>query len=136
MLEPLDKLWDPRLQGTVPSLPRTGSPRAFLHTTVITNTAWGNKDGGAKKDRPGWPCGANGGGEQANIFQWGEGLGEYQGCTLAKMYLSRYQCAGVTILKNQIDPQFISMRPEELGPRARINVLSTYCPLNSWRGQF
>lgn len=94
------------------------------------------KMGEPRKTGLGWPCGANGGGEQANIFQWGEGLGEYQGCTLAKMYLSRYQCAGVTILKNQIDPQFISMRPEELGPRARINVLSTYCPLNSWRGQF
>lgn len=66
-------------------------------------------------------------GQQANIFLWGGGLEGYQGCTLAKMYLSRYQWAGVITSKTQASQQFISVRPEELRSRARIRCsLSIY----------
>lgn len=72
-------------------------------------------------------------GEQANILLWGGDLEEYQGCTLAKVYLSRYQCTGVITPKTQTYQQFISMRPEELRLRARIRYSLSIYALDSWR---
>lgn len=97
----LDKLRDLRLEGS--ALPGTGSPRAVHHCHhPYTMGKQKYLDGGPRK------TGLRGGhveplerGEQANIFPWGENLRVVTRTYLAKMYLSRYQCIGITTSKNQ-----------------------------------
>lgn len=109
MLEPLNKLRDPRLVGTVSS----------LHTTAIANTAWGNKvaawEGGPRKTGLGWPCGTTGERGAGQYFPMGRRLRLLTGVHPAKMYLSRYQYSAVTTSKKQTDQRFILMQQEELG---------------------
>lgn len=66
-------------------------------------------------------------------FPMGRGLRGVSRVTPAKVYLSRYQCAGAITSKTQTYQQFISMRPEELRLRARIRCSLSIYALDSWR---